>query len=63
MDNPSLDSAPAYIQTNFICCRLGITARTLVRMVKRGSFPKPAIRIGGRPRWLLTDVRVLFPAV
>ena len=63
MDDPSSGSAPAYVKTDFICAQLGITPRTLKAMVQRGSFPAPAIHIGNRPRWELSQVRSSFPAI
>jgi len=39
---------------------LGVTTRSIDRMVARGSLPRPSSRVGNRPRWSVVRLRPLF---
>jgi excisionase family DNA binding protein len=48
---------PGFADASFIgldemARRLGVSSRTVRRMVDRGELPKPCLSTGGRPRWL-----------
>ncbi len=41
----------ALLHGNAVQLLVGISATTLRRWVDRGMFPRPMVRIRGRPRW------------
>jgi predicted DNA-binding transcriptional regulator AlpA len=49
-------AAPAYVDSRWICARLGISTTTLWRWQKAGTFLAPRYTPGGQRRWLAADL-------
>jgi len=45
-----------FVGRSGLAARLGVTERTVDRMVQRGELPQPCLSPGGRPRWLWSHV-------
>jgi predicted DNA-binding transcriptional regulator AlpA len=46
----------AFVGLDAIARRLGLSHRTVRRMIERGELPKPCLGAAGRPRWLWSFV-------
>ncbi len=49
-DNPR--PCDVFVGLEEVALRLGVSPRTVRRMVERGELPRPCLSAGGRPRWL-----------
>ncbi len=53
---PPRESETDIIGRSELAYRLGVSSRTVSRMVDRGELPRPCLSDGGRPRWLWSFV-------
>jgi excisionase family DNA binding protein len=50
--NDGMPDDDDFVGLDELADRLGLSKRTVTRMVARGELPKPCLSVGGRPRWL-----------